>query len=180
MDVEAHVVHASRTKAFFLLVLSIGFVSLGLWFLSLDPEVISARNRYNNPTIIYALGWATVLFFGLAAVAICWRLVSAKPAFTLDNEGVTLFSHAQETFVPWQDVSGLSVFEIHRTKMLVLNLRDPERYIEKGGAVRRSMARANYRLCGSPIAITSAAVKLSFRELQELFEAYVRKYSGSA
>ncbi len=178
MDTNVHVVPTSKTKALLLLILAVGFVSLGVWFLSLDPETIEARDRYNNPTFIYGLGWVTIVFFGTAALASCWRLMSAKPGLKLDKEGVTIFLMSKDMFVPWQDVSGLSAFEIQRNKMLVLNLKDPQKYIENRGALGRSVARANYRLCGSPIAISSSAVKLNFLELQELIESYVRRYAS--
>lgn len=177
MDNEALVIPASRTKTFFLLVIALGFVALGLWFLSLDREVIEARDRYNNPLFIYGIGWATVLFFGLAAVAIAWRLISAKPALVLDDQGIRIFAMSQSTFIPWRDITGLAVFELQRTKMMVLKLNDPEKYIEIGGRIRRSLARANYNMCGSPITIASNTVKLSFGELQELVERYVNRYA---
>lgn len=180
MNSEELVVHASKTKALLLLLLAIGFVLSGLWFLSLDREFIEARGRYNNPTIIYGIGWATVSFFGLAVVAIVWRLVSAKPGLTLSKDGVKIYAFSQDTFLPWQDITGLSVYEIHRNKMLVLNLKDPEKYIEVGGRMRRSLARASYKMCGSPIAIPSSTVRLTFRELQELFEDYIRRYASAA
>ena len=180
MDSEELVVHASKTKTLLLLVLAVGFVLLGLWFLSLDREFIEARDRYNNPMLIYAVGWASVSFFGLAVVAIVWRLVSRKPVLTLSKDGVKIYAFSQDTFLPWQDICGLSVYEVHRNKMLVLNLKDPGKYIETGSKIRRSLARASYKMCGSPIAIPSSTVGLRFRELQELFEDYIRRYAGAA
>lgn len=180
MDPEELVVHASKTKTMLLLVSAIGFVLLGLWFLSLDREFIEARDRYNNPTLIYAVGWATVSFFGLAVAAITWRLISTKPGLTLSKDGVRIFAFSEDTFLPWQDISGLSVYEVHRNHMLVLTVKDPDKYIESGGRIRRSLARANYKMCGSPIAIPSSAVSLTFRELQALFEDYFGRYGSVA
>ena len=179
MDSEEVVVPASRTKTLVLLILAIGFVALGFWFLSLDPKAIEPQHRYNNPVFIYGLAWVTVVFFGLGIVAAVWRLFSTKPGLVLNSEGVKIFAIGQDTFLPWRDISGLSTFEVHRTRLLVLNLNDPEKYIESVGKVRRSLARANLKLCGSPIAVSSGTVALTFVELRELFAKYIGRYGGA-
>lgn len=36
--------------------------------------------------------------------------------------------------------------------------------------------KANYKMCGSPIVISSSALKINFSELLSLFNQYQRKY----
>jgi hypothetical protein len=177
---EEVVVPASRAKALVLLIIASGFVALGIWFLSLDASTIEAQRRYSNPAFIYGLGWVTIAFFGLGIAAAVWRLFSTKPGLVLNSEGVRICAIGQGTFLPWSDISGLSIFEVHRTRLLVVNLKDPEKYIESGGSVRRSMGRASLKLCGSPIAVSSNTVALSFDELSELFARYISRYGSAA
>jgi hypothetical protein len=177
---EEVMVPASRTKTLMLVIIAVGFVALGFWLLSLDPKEVEAQDRYNNPIVIYGLGCATVVFFGLLIVAGVWRLFSTKPGLVLNSEGVKIFAIGQDTFLAWRDISGFSIFQVQRTKLLVLNLNDPVKYIESLGKVRRALAQANLKLCGSPIAVSSGTVAVSFGELRELFAKYIGRYGSAA
>jgi hypothetical protein len=174
------VVPASRTKTLVLLICAIGFVALGCWFLSLDPKTIEAQHRYSNPLVVYGLGWVTVAFFGFATVAAVWRMFSAKPGLVLNNEGVRIFAIGQDTFLPWSDVSGLSIFEVRRTRLLVVKLTNPDAYLESRGTLRRALGKASLKLCGSPIAVAPNTVALSFDELRQLFARYISQYGNAA
>jgi hypothetical protein len=178
MASEEVVVPASRTKTLMLVTIAVGFVALGFWLLSLDP--IDAQDRYNNPVFTYGLGWASVVFFGLLMVAGVWRLFSTKPGLVLNSEGVKIFAIGQDTFLAWKDISGFSIYQVQRTKLLVLNLKNPEKYIESLGTTRRALAQVNLKLCGSPIAVSSGTVALSFGELRELFAKYIGRYGSAA
>lgn len=180
MDSESLVIQASRKKTLFLIVIGFGFVALGLWFLSLDPAEIEAQRRFDNPAFIRGLGLATVTFFGLCVGAATWRLFSSKPGLALNSDGVTIYAATENTFIPWRGISGLSTYEVHRQRMLVLGLRNPDEYLERGGALRRWVARANFNLCGSPVVIASNTLKLDLKELHELFAHYFKRYGGGA
>ena len=180
MESDVLVVPASRVKTAILVMIGAAFVALGVWFLSRDASDIASRDHFNSPAFILGLGIVMVVFFGACVVVAFWRLISSKPSLELGSEGVRIFGISSTIFVPWREVDGLSVYEIHRTKMLVLHLTDPEKYIESGSRLRRSLARANFELCGSPIAIASSTVKMGFGEMQSLFETYLRRYRGVA
>ena len=180
MASEEVVVPASRTKTLLLVTLAVGFVALGFWFLSLDPETVEAQGRYHYPIFTHGLAWASIVFFGLLVVAGVWRLFSRKPGLVLNSEGVKIFAIGQDTFLAWKDISGFSIFQVQRTRLLVLNLNNPEKYIESLGTARRALAQANLKVCGSPIAVSSGTVALSFGELRELFAKYIGRYGSAA
>jgi hypothetical protein len=160
--------------------IAVGFVALGFWLISFDPKAVEAQDRYNNPLVTYGIGYAAVVFFGLLAVAGGWRLFSTKPGLVLNSEGVKIFWIGQDTFLAWKDISGISTHQVQRTRLLVLNLHDPEKYIASLGKARGALARASLNLCGSPVAVSSNTVTLSFDELQQLFEKYHGRYGSAA
>jgi hypothetical protein len=51
--------------------------------------------------------------------------------------------------------------------------------IERGGTLKHALNKANYKMCGSPIAITSNALKINFSELLSLFHQYNQKYGNA-
>jgi hypothetical protein len=49
-----------------------------------------------------------------------------------------------------------------------------------GNGVRRRLAAANLRLCGSPVTMTSSTLAISFDRLLELCRAYLARYGKPA
>jgi len=176
-DTDAVVIEASNTKTVLLVLVGIGFVALGAWFVSLDPETLAAQPRFNSPAFVHALGYVTVAFFGLCVAAAIWRLFSSKPGLILDREGLTVHGFMDDLFVPWRDVAGFGVYEAHRQRMLVVGLKNPEGYVERGGKLRRMVARANYSLCGSPVVISSNTLRLDFESLIEVVGKFHARWS---
>jgi hypothetical protein len=80
--------------------------------------------------------------------------------------------------IPWSEITGLGTFELHRQKMLVIHVADPDKYVGRGNALRRAVNRANTTLCGSPIAIASNVLQIPFDELREEVAAYLSRYGG--
>ncbi|ORA62129.1 STM3941 family protein [Mycobacteroides franklinii] len=58
-----------------------------------------------------------------------------------------------------------------RQRILMVAVKDPERYIARGGPVTRLLNRGNMRMAGSPIAISANSLKIGFDELLAAFEA---------
>ena len=64
--------------------------------------------------------------------------------------------------------------------MLVILLKNPDKYIEMGNTLKRNLNKVNFKLCGSPIAITSNALQINFDELLKISNEYLAKYGSSA
>jgi hypothetical protein len=60
--------------------------------------------------------------------------------------------------------------------MLVIRVMSPEAYIERGNPLKRSLNRMNFKLCGSPLAISATTLKINFDELVRLCSAYHARY----
>jgi hypothetical protein len=175
------VIELSRKKLVLLVLGSCGFVALGAWLLSLDADEIRAGRSFtlffNEPTYVLVLGVAAILFFGACGVYGLLKMFDKKPGLVLNSEGIVdNASGAAVGFIPWNEVIGAGVYEIQKQKMLVIGVRDPQKYVERGGALKRWVNKANLGMTGSPVTISSVALKIDFAELVPLFDRYAQKY----
>ena len=60
--------------------------------------------------------------------------------------------------------------------MLIIKVRHPEKYCERGGPLKRALHRANYKKCGSPVALSTRVLKANLSELLDIFNEYWEKY----
>lgn len=175
------IIELSRTKLVLLILGACAFVVAGVWLLSLDAaEIRSGRGFrffFNDPTVVYGAGVASILFFGACGLYGLRKMFDKKPGLVLNSDGIVdNASGVAAGFIPWSEVTGSGVVEIQKQKMLVIGVRDPQKYIDRGGALRRAMNKANSGMTGSPVAIPSVTLKINFSELVSLFNRYQQKY----
>jgi hypothetical protein len=168
-------VPVSKRKVLLLIVGAIGFVALGLWMFQLDAEWIESQRRFNSPTLVHSIGVAAMVFFGVATVAGVRKLFDSKPGLVLSSVGV-LIDSSSAGLIPWSDITRFDTYVIQKQKLLVVKLVAPEKYLRAGGFLRQAANRANMGMLGSPIAIASSTLKISFDELVTLCDAYLAKY----
>lgn len=138
------------------------------------------RLLYNNPLIVHGLGLAAIVVFGFLGLFFFKKLFDKKPGLVFTSSGIVDNASAVAAgFIPWSEVIGSQIFEIQNQKMLVILVKDPEKYVDSGNALKRTINRANYKMCGSPIAISAKALQINFSELQSLFEQYLRKHGNA-
>ena len=132
-------------------------------------------SRTRDPVYVHAVGLITAVFFGSLGIAGVGKLFARRPGLKLSEAGIHS-SAVAAGFVPWSDVTGARIYTIKRSRMLVVKVRDPEKYIAIGGTVRAWLNRANFNRCGSPIVLSSSLLAVSFDELVRLFHSYLSKY----
>ena len=175
---DATVVPLSKSKLLLLVVLAVGFVALGIWISQLDPASIASQRRFNNPTLVHAIGVVAIVFFGLCGAVGVRKLFDSKPGLVLSSAGVLdRSSAASERLIPWRDIERFDTYEMHKQKFLVVKLVAPEKYVASGGALKQALNRANMKMVGSPIAISSNTLKIGFDELVSLCNTYLAKYA---
>ena len=167
------VIEVSKTKIWIAVVGALVFVWLGYWLLQLDAAEIEQNRRLDSPVLVHGLGVVTMVFFGLCGVVGLCKLFSTKPGLVLNRDGLLLGAGG---LVPWSEIEGFAVFAVNRQRSLVVLLSDPQKYVESGGAIKRVFNRMNYKLVGSPIALASNALAISFDELHALCIAYHQQY----
>lgn len=172
------VVPLSKSKMVLLIIGAVAFVALGLWISHLDPAWLESQRRFNNPTVVHAIGVVAMVFFGLCGVLGITKLFDSKPGLVLSSAGMLVNSSADSVgLIPWSDVEGFATYEIHKQKLLVVKLVAPEKYMLAGGPVRQALRRANMGLVGSPIAISANTLKIGFDDLVKLCSTYREKYA---
>jgi hypothetical protein len=178
------IIETSKSKLVLLILASCGFVAAGAWMLSLDAAEIRAGRSftffYNDPTFVRVLGVASILFFGVCGVYGFKKLFDKQPGLVLNSSGIVdNASGVAAGFIPWSEVVGFGVYEIQKQKMLVIGVSDPQKYIDRGGALKRLANKANHKMSGSPVTISSVALKIDFPELVALFDRYPQKYGAA-
>ena len=178
------IVELSKTKIALAILGTLAFVAIGIWFLSIDEAIIRTSSSYrllfNEPIYARALGIVSIIVFGLLALFFVKKLFDKKPGLVFNNSGIVdNASAASAGFIPWSEVTGYDIFEMSQQKMLIIMVTDPEKYVDRGNAVKRKLNQANYKMCGSPIAISANALKISFPELMSVFSQYQGKYGNT-
>ena len=159
------VIGRSKGKLFLCFLGSLAFVAVSFAMLcskSGDPR-----------TAVAPLG---ILFFGASAIASLVMYCSNRPGLQLDSEGFKFTGSSMcLDFVYWSEVVGYREHSIAGSKCLLVFLKDPETFIRRMGVVG-TMLRLNMSICGSPIAISSAALDIGFHDLVVVFAQYFGKY----
>ena len=155
----------SKKKLFLMLVGALAFVACGLWFI-ISPPIIT-NSHWGNSTKLALVGFVSIIFFGLCAFFLIRKLLDNKPGLIIDQTGLTDNSSGVSAgHILWLDIEDISVIEIHRQKLILLKVRNPQEYIDKQASdFKRKMMQMHYKLYGTPLSITSNGLKISFEEL---------------
>jgi len=174
-DVKA--IAVSRLKTVLGLLACAALLAVGIWLLTIDPEIVQSPGRYRSPLMVKGIGVATTLLFGAFLVIGIRGLADSRPGIVLSRDGLRQNSGRNSTtFVPWSDIVGLGIFKASHQRMLVVKLRDPERYLAGQSVLSRFLGRASIKTCGSPITLTSADLKIRFDDLVRTVEDYFQRY----
>ena len=178
---DEKIIALSKTKLILLVAGSCIFVAGGLWMLSISAAEVESHRRYNDPLFVHGVGIVAALFFGLCGLVGIKKLFDKKPGLVFNNHGIISNSSGVSAgLIPWSEISGFDIYEVHKQKMLVILLKNPDKYIEMGNTLKRNLNKVNFKLCGSPIAITSNALQINFDELLKISNEYLAKYGSSA
>lgn len=158
----------SKSKIVMMLAGCSVFVAIGLWFV-FDPPAIN-NSYWGNPTRIAFSGYAAILFFGLCAVFFIRKLSDTKPGLILDETGLVDNSGALSAGqILWEDIVNISVLEMNKQKLLMLEVKNPQEYIDRqAGLLKRKGMALNYKMYGTPISVTANALKIPFPEIYSL------------
>jgi hypothetical protein len=153
-------IELSKTKIFLLLMASLGFVALGLWFV-INPKL------WSNSPLIPLVGYCAIVFFGVCAFFLAAKLRDNKPGLIIDDHGlIDNSSGLPGGEIPWSDITNITVIEINRQKLIMLEVRNPEQYIARQtSGFKRKLMEINFKMYGTPLSISANSLKISFDEL---------------
>lgn len=168
----------SKKKLVLLLAGSLVFVAAGIWFLINPPKINNAL--FGNPTFILVISIAAILFFGTIAVFIARKLPDNRPGLIIDSVGLTDNSSGISAGqILWSDLENISVIEINRQKLILLEVKNPQDYIDKQtSGLKRKLMQLNYKSYGTPLSISSNSLQIEFDELVTLLNNRLMAIKG--
>lgn len=158
----------SKKKLILMLIGAIAFVIIGLWFVIAPPTI--SNPFFGNPTRLFIVGVVAIVFFGLCAIYIARKIPDNKPGLIIGKIGLTDNSSGVAAGqILWSDIENISVIEIHRQKLIMLEVKNPQDYIDKQtSGFKRKMMQMNFNMYGTPLSITSNSLKIKFDELLKI------------
>ena len=167
----------SKNKIILLLLGTVIFVLLGFW-LAIDPENFKVSVfQYRSAELIRVVGIIGIAFFGVCSYFIFKKVFDKKYGLIIDKNGITDNSNATSVgLVKWADIIGIRVLEVVNQKFVMIDVSNPEYYIElKKSGIGKMAMKANYTKYGSPISITANSLKVDFNEMKEIIEIQHKK-----
>lgn len=165
---ETREIPRNRAKGIAIMLGALSFVALGAWMVAMN------ETHRGIPTPV--IGVAGIVFFGAAFVYGVRTLRDRRPGFVVGPDGFEDRSSAVAVgFVPWTDVRELAVMRLSGQRFIAVRVANPATYVERGSAWQRVARKANIRLCGTPITISTNTLRISTDELVQLLSAGIRR-----
>jgi hypothetical protein len=169
----------SRKKRLLMAVGSMAFVALGIGLLQMDAKEIRAMSRF-SPILVHGVGVVAAMFFGACSVYVVRKLFDNKPGLVLNTKGLQDNSSGVAAgFIPWPEIEAFKLYEVFGQRMLVVMVTEPQKYVARGGAIRKRLNVANMRMCGSPVVISSNALNIDFDTLVSRSEQFLAAYRAT-
>ncbi|MFZ1692841.1 MAG: STM3941 family protein [Flavobacteriales bacterium] len=155
-------IHRNTKKVARLIAIAFGACALTTftwWFLSRDFIGIGIN-------IILPLLSVALFVGGLFQVR---SYFNKRPALIISDNGVTDWSAGLgEVGVRWTEVTGIHTASVQVNAFVVLQLEDPQSFIDKLKGFRKEMAKGLWKQTGSPLALTANALDVDTNELLNL------------
>jgi hypothetical protein len=155
----------SRSRAVLVVLGSLAFVAVG---------ALLFTQRADRP-LLGVVGVLAVVTFGVAlALGVAQLLRRDRTALAFDAEGFTDTSAPTAVGrVAWAETTGLRTGTLRGQPLVVVDVVDPDAVVARlGSAARRSSARANTRLVGSPVCLSARNVAATEAEVLDAFERF--------
>ena len=129
---------------------------------------VPTSRRY-SASLTIALGWFTILFFGMAASYGVSKFFDNKPQLEVGPSGIRWVPWSDD-LIPWTNITSVSTWSQQRQKYILLHLDDPSRFPGKGLAGK--LAQANKMMTGGDIAISVTGTDRSFGEAMDAIASF--------
>ena len=163
----------SKIKLWLGMIGSLLFVVIAIWMLITDASV----SRY-NPLIVKIAAFVGVLFFGACLIFMIKKLFDKEMGLIINEDGIyDNSSGVSAGLIDWKDINEIRVEQIMTTKFILIFVNDPEKYLERiKSKMKARIMRTNMKMYGTPISISSNALKYKFKDLANLIEDSFKKY----
>lgn len=162
----------SKRKLVLLLSAGIGFVFFSCWFIVNPSNFVNFITR--SEIIIFIVGILGVVVFGVASVFLFIKLFDNKSGLVINKEGIIDNTNSSSMgLISWSDITKIYKKKVISTEILIIEIRNPEGYIQKANGLKKLGLKQNLKSYGTPITLTSVGLQCSFDELERLvLESY--------
>jgi hypothetical protein len=173
-DIDETVIILSGKKILLVIFAAIFIVLLGVWMFSIDAEFVLTFRRLNNPLFVHTFGAILAIFGGLCGLYAIYRLCGDRRGLVFGSAGIVGYINSVG-FIPWHEIEGAKIINIHAQWLLAINLKEPEKFLRRQSWVRRALLNSNQGFCGTPAALPINTLKASPTKLLACFDRYKQK-----
>ncbi|CAA6829184.1 MAG: Unknown protein [uncultured Aureispira sp.] len=164
-----------RTLSLIALLLLV-FSIIGACFF-LYPEFFIST-KYGDTGLIRMIGLVTVVLSVPGLLILCKKISSPQLGLLIHAEGIVDNGTGSSIgLVEWKDIVSVRMIGEPTSKMLLIIVRVPEKYINQvNSRLARFFLRLNHRIYGSPIVIPTLTLKITADDLETVvMEAWKKK-----
>ncbi|MEP6613386.1 MAG: STM3941 family protein [Mucilaginibacter sp.] len=178
LNAEPVIIPLNKLKLSAMFLGALIFVGLGVWIVNHPSTFATGIFRFLGDTGGTAVGWASIIFFGVCAIMIFRKFFENKSGLVINREGIMDNSSGVSAgLIAWADITGLTVRQVYNQKFIMILVENPEVYIERHtNALKRSTVKLNHQMYGSPISISANSLKCSFDELYAILTERLNKH----
>lgn len=169
----------SKNKLLLGIGLSVVFIIIGIWlFIYANNFQDHSIRLARNPMLVKLVGLIGVFFFGATGIFGFKKLSDKRVGVTIDKDGITDHTNGGSIgLIKWKDISKIRTQQVMSTKFLLIDVKNPEAYIEKAeSAMKAKVMRTNMQVYKTPLSMTSSTLKCSFDELEGLVRTSMKKH----
>lgn len=128
-------------------------------------------------------GLVGTVIFGAGTIYVAARLFSRRPGLIIDQDGIVdNTSYSSVGRVPWSQITWVQVQSLPTfrrslvlqpppPRIMVIGVRDPEQFRDRGNWLRRFLRRGGVGMFGSPVAIADPVLRADLDDLARRIRA---------
>jgi len=161
----------SKTKIFLILALAVAGLIIGT-LSTITPDTFITI-MFRNPQTIRLGGIASVLFCSAAVIYGIRKLFDERIGLKVDENGITDNTNAVSVgLIDWTDITEIKTEQVRSIKFLLIFTSNPDKYLDRVGALQRKIMQANMLMYGTPLSISSNTLKYNFADLEKMILKY--------
>jgi hypothetical protein len=170
-------IKSNKTKLTLMLLGSLMFIFLGGW-LAINPDKFLST-IFRNVFFIRIAGIVAILFFGVCLIFLLKSIFTNKFNLVINEKGIIdNSSYISVGMILWDDITSIKSISVVSTKFLIINVKDPNKYINIQNTIKQNLLRRTLKTYGTPISISSNTLAFNFDELEKAILKFYNKYKN--
>jgi len=142
-------------------------VLISILFITQPSHFVNLIMR--SEELVFIVGCVGLIIFGILSVFLFIKLFDSKPGLVINNEGIIDNASANPAgFIKWSDIVSIGTKKVMSVQFILIQVKNPEEYIEKATRINKIALKQNKREHGTPLVLTSTSLQCSFEELKKL------------